>query len=704
MENNLAEQSSSSKSKPILGKKRKGVADVDLEKQQTRLERLRQKLAAVPQLPGVYIHKAPDGKILYVGKAKNLQSRLRSYFTGLERHSPKTRALVAKIEDFDIIVVDNENESLLLENNLIKHNKPPYNILLRDDKTYPYLKINLQEPWPRLLKTRRRKNDGALYFGPYTNGGQLHNLLSVINRFFPLVKCPPSIFNTVERPCNYYSIKQCLGPCKLAVERRDYLKIAEAVVAILRGRTLDVVRELKKEMADSAAKLMYEKAAGLRDQVRALEGLGEQQSVTFAPGMDVDVIGSYWHSDLACFHVAIVRDGKLVSGENIVLKIGIDDVEGAESACEKENANRERVIVTFLCQYYSRREIPPAVCIPCADKIVPAQRFDAVKWFLNDTSASRVSQGLESVSLKAVYENADKAIKELLGVKCHKELKESFYSLCNLCDENARNRFQEDLQMDEKSRTMVVGLQTFLQLEKLPVWIECFDISTFQGAETVASQVVFKDGKPSKSDYRKYIVKDVVGQDDFASLREVMRRRFKEERRTEIPDLLLIDGGEPQVREVGRMLKSLGLDPVAFVGIAKSRTARDFTSSAVSASSERLVVPIRDESGELLPDKEPRTFLLRPGSAEFRLVTQLRDEAHRFAITFHRKRRDKSSTRSILTSIKGLGPKRRKKLLETFASVADIAAASAAEIAKAAGISLALGQEIKEILSRPSRA
>ena len=659
-----------------------------------RLDLLRSKLALVPQSPGVYIHKDAQSKILYVGKAKNLQSRLRSYFTGLDRHTPKTRALVSRIHDFEVMMVDNENESLILENNLIKHNKPPYNILLRDDKTYPYLKMTTEEKWPRLVQTRRRKNDSALYFGPYTSGGELYGVLSVINRFFPLVKCTPNVFRTVTRPCNYYDIKRCLGPCKLPVDPAEYQKVLDNVIGILRGKTNEVVAKLKAEMQADAAATLFERAGQLRDQIKALENLSGQQSVVLQPGLDIDIVCSFWHTEQVSFYVALLRDGKLVGGESHIIKRLVDEVEDA-TAEERERMAHQNTLSAFLCQFYGRREIPRMICVPEGDEFLSTPTKESVEGFISGIKKNKLEDSTARVQF--LWNQKLPLEKEHKG-KQEKLLRESFVGLCRTTCDNARNRMQEELRVEEKNQSLMLGLQSILKLDRMPAWIECYDISTFQGAETVASGVVFKDGKPSKADYRKYIIKGVVGQDDFASLREVMRRRFKEERRTQIPDVLLVDGGEPQVREVGWTLKSMGLDGITFVGIAKSRTTRDFRSSQVASSQERLVIPAR-VNGELKPDLTPETRFLAQSSPEFRLVTQLRDEAHRFAITFHRSRRDKVTVKSVLQTISGLGPKRRKKLMDVFPSFTEMRAASAEDIASKANLPLALANKIKESLA-----
>lgn len=650
-----------------------------------KLKELREKLAKVPHLPGVYLHKDNNGNILYVGKAKNLQARLKSYFTATDRLSQKTWALVRKINEFEIIIVDNEHESLVLENNLIKHHRPPYNVLLRDDKTYPYFKITMNEKWPRVLMTRQRRQDGALYFGPYANGSHFMAIRRLIHRFFPLVKCTANVFNTVSRPCNYYHIKQCLGPCKLEVDEKEYRKLVNQVVVLLEGNAPSLVQDLKKEMQKASLQMQFEKAASIRDQVRALDSLNDPQAVTLPEGIEFDVIGSFWHKDIVSFHVVSVRDGKVVGGQGHIVKILIDELEqNGESNIKKNIAS------TFVSQYYQNKYIPEKIWLAEANDYLDEETAQSLSTYLSNIS-NRNDEGREKIKVITAPDFP-------LKTRTRSNDREKFKEVKKVAFENARNRFQDEIEIDEKSKRNLLGMQTFLGLDHMPVWLECFDISTFQGAETVASQVVFKDGRPAKAQYRRYIIKDVVGQDDFASMREVIRRRFREERRHEIPDLIIIDGGEPQIREVGRILKSLGLDEVQFVGLAKSRTKRDFTSSQVTASTERIVIPRRNEK-ELLPDEPCETRLLSTGSGEYQIFTQIRNEAHRFAITFHRERRDKQSKRSILSSIPGLGPKRRKELMTAFPTFKEIREATAQQLHEKTKFPLKVVLKIKEVLA-----
>ncbi|NBO37108.1 excinuclease ABC subunit UvrC [bacterium] len=664
-----------------------------------RLAALREKLTKVPNYPGVYIHKSADGKVLYVGKAKNLQNRLRSYFSGLDRHAPKTRALVSRVHDFDFIVVDNENESLLLENNLIKHHRPPYNILLRDDKTYPYLKVTLEENWPRVLQTRKRRNDGGVYFGPYSNAAELQATQSVIQRFFPLVKCTPNVFRTVTRPCNYYHIKRCLGPCRLEVDKTYYRDLVDRVIALLSGKTQELSGQIKVDMALAARDMNFEKAALLRDQLRALEKLAQQQSVTLIPGFDADVIDFAWSSQIVSVYLAIVRDGKLIGANSHLLREGLErafdqlNVATDDGPALEADAQAE-LVFQVLGQFYATHEIPRSIFLPqCGDLFSPEKKQLITNLLLALEKDKAERQQRPRGSLEIQFDKKPALTKQLKGTQ-KKIFAEAFEGLCTMVADNAQGKLRECLNSDEIAQRRMSGLQNFLSLSRMPNWIECYDISTFQGGSTVASGVVFRQGQPAKNEYRKYTIREVVGQDDFASLREVIRRRFKDERRHEIPDVLLVDGGEPQVREVAWLLKSLGLDSVPIFGIAKSRTARDFRSKKVSMSSERIVVPQREAGGALLPELEPATILLTTASPEYQLVTQIRNEAHRFAISFHRKKRDKQSLRSQLAEISGLGPKRRKKLLLEFGSVELIAQASENELVERGGLPSSVAQSV----------
>ncbi len=663
-----------------------------------RIERLRQKLSGIPHSPGVYLHCDAQGKVIYVGKARDLFNRVHSYFYGLDRQTPKTQALVARVSDFEIIVTANEHESLVLENNLIKFHKPQYNILLRDDKTFPFLRIDPNEAWPRLVRTRRRRNDGALYFGPYTSGIDLAHLTRLIDRFFLLIKCPPTVFRAAKRPCNYYHIKHCLGPCALPVDTAQYSANVKAVVAVLNGKTAELRADLEQRMLEASHNMRFEFAAQLRDQIRALENLADQkQAVHLDSDIDADFIGVHWQDTAACFYVAKMREGRLLSGDHFVVERLTDvpsEINDVGDVVSGETGGwRSDALESFLCQYYMRNIRPALVISPFISGLLSVSRIELLEKFLGNL------EGVSGVGEFCLVRNLTTKSTDYVLMNQRKGLAKSFRTLSDSACETAKERYKDWMRTDETARDGIERLAEFLDLEKLPVWMECFDISTFQGSETVASQVVFRDGKPARGDYRRYIIRETQGQDDFGSLREVMRRRFKEERRYDIPDLVVVDGGEPQVREVGYVLRALGLGRMCLLGIAKSRTERSFSDTQVVASEERIVIPERVD-GEIAPDLPPQTRVLRVGSPEFRLVTRMRDEAHRFAITLHRKRRDKVSRMSVLHRIDGLGPKRRKALLMAFSSVDEIAAATPQEIAKRAGISVVVAEKVRAALMK----
>lgn len=628
-----------------------------------RLSLLKAKLKSVPEKPGVYIHKNEKNAILYVGKAKNLASRLKSYFTGIDTHSSKTRALVQKIHDFDIIVTENEYESFLLENNMIKHNHPPYNILLKDDKTYPYLRIDTQEDWPRVTLVRRKKQDKALYFGPYIFAGQINQLMTMINRFFPLVKCTPFVFKTVSRPCYYYDIKKCLGPCKMPVKKEEYTSHLNHVIDLLKGKHKEIKSQIKESMTQASKATEFEKAALYRDQLHALDTLQQNTSINIDADLDFDLVASHWNRQCCTFHISAVRSGKLVGGNSIVIKQFFDPD-------EDPHAEKKQIFSSFLCQYYQSREVPNLILFPQANDVLEQETHSHIENYLK----TKIHFLWDVLPKKVISKSKD---------------------IYQLSLKNAEEKFKEQIKIDEGSSQMMLSLQNLLHLDTLPRWVECYDISTFQGSQTVASQVVFRDGLPSKKDYKKYIIKETVDQmDDFASLREVIRRRFH--KRDHIPDVLVIDGGKPQIREVAWTLKSLGLESITLIGLAKSRTEKNFQSEKVNASSERVVVPKRDVNGLLEPAALPDTLTLKSDTPAFRLLTQMRDEAHRFAISFHRQRRDKSSMQSVFDQVKGLGSKRKKTLLDHYPNLSDMASTSAKIISEKTKIPLHIILELKQ--------
>jgi excinuclease ABC subunit C len=652
---------------------------------------LRQKARLAPEGPGIYIHRDRNKDVLYVGKARNLRNRLRSYFFGIERLPHRTRQLVSRVADFEIVLAQNENESLVLESQFIKSHQPPFNIMLRDNKGYPYVRVDIRAQWPTVKMVRRRKEDGALYFGPYASGNLITGVLAVIRKFFPLVKCTPHTFKTIPRPCNYYHMRQCLAPCHLEIDPKEYGRHVDAAVALLRGQVRAVRQQLAVQMAAAAEIEDFERAATYRDQIKAIEELGQAQSVDFGVFIDAELIAVFWGTDSFAVSILSLRNGQVVGSNSYSSPYsvnvpdalsdsadpadvtessdssGVADVtiEEPDSSLPVDKRHRLASLLALLRLFYLSNR--PASDFLIVDKTgsVRAAELASMGEFLKLATASN-STGQSDPMEYAFWDTPQDfaaAVKKPISRTERKTVAADLARLMESLFDTARQRYQQDKLLSSQSEQMLFGLQSFLGLEVEPLWIECFDISTFQGTETVASQVVFRDGKSSRKHYRRYVIRTIENQDDFGSLREVMRRRFRDAVAGENPELVLIDGGEPQVREVRKVLDGMGLAALTVVGIAKSRTRSSFVSENVEQSAERLVIPHRSaENGTLSFE----TRELRVGSPEYRLVTQLRDEAHRFAISFHRQRRDKRSMRSILDGIDGLGPKRKKVLLTAY--------------------------------------
>lgn len=681
------------------------------------LEELRQKARLAPEGPGIYIHRDRNKDVLYVGKARNLRNRLRSYFFGIERLPHRTRQLVGRIADFEIVLAQNENESLVLESQFIKSHQPPFNIMLRDNKGYPYVRVDIRAQWPTVKMVRRRKEDGALYFGPYASGNLITGVLAVIRKFFPLVKCTPHTFKTIPRPCNYYHMKQCLAPCHLNIDPKEYGRHVDAAVSLLRGQVRAVRHQLAAQMTAAAETEDYERAATYRDQIKAIEELGQAQSVDFGVFIDAELIAVFWGIDSFAVSVLSLRNGQVVGSNAYSSPYSVNLPEheadssdaGEMSPAEGDGlASRDKLhrvasLLALLRLYFLSHLPAPDFLIVDKTSSVCAKDVATLEGFLQLACSSGQAEQIGPARQVApdAYAFWDKpqdlidAVKRPLGRAERKTAAADLARLSETLFDTVRQRYQQDKLLSSQSEQMLMGLQSFLALEVEPLWIECFDISTFQGTETVAAQVVFRDGKPSRKHYRRYVIRTIENQDDFGSLREVMRRRFRDAVAGENPDLVLIDGGEPQVREVRKILDGMGLAALGVVGIAKSRTRSSFVSENVEQSAERLVIPHRNGANGALTFE---TRELRVGAPEFRLVTQLRDEAHRFAITFHRQRRDKRSMRSILDGIDGLGPKRKKILLAAYPNPRTLLDHSCEEIVAQTKLNAALIAKVLEAL------
>ena len=570
-------------------------------------EIVREKLKTLPDSPGVYIMKNSDDKIIYVGKAKILKNRVRQYFQSNKNHGAKVKAMVAKIADFETIVTASEVEALILECNLIKKNRPRYNICLKDDKSYPYLKLTLAEDFPRVFITRRIIDDGSKYFGPYTNSQAVKDSLELLRKLFPLRTCK----TLGKRPCLEYHINRCIAPCVNEISRADYADFVKAVEKFLEGRTSDVERDLTLKMSKAAEDLNFELAAKLRDILLSVRKISEKQKIVTDTG-DLDVIGISRLNNEVCAQIFFVREGKVTGRESFLLNGAVDEVDA-------------KVTAEFIKQYYSRAKIS------AAEILLPVTLLDEDVTILSEWLGVKISEpkrGVKKSLVEMAVENAEKYLTEL---SARRELKES-----------------------QTSRA-VEDLQKFLRLPKLPRKMECFDISHFQGSETVASMVVFVNGEPSKKDYRRFKIRSTEGKpDDFMSMREVTSRRYGKLTAEELPDLVVIDGGIGQLNSALEIIRSFGHE-VPVVGLAK-----EFELIFVEGESEPVELP-RD-------------------SQALYLMQRIRDEAHRFAITYHRKLRRARNLKSELDNVAGIGAKRRAELFKKFGSIDKIKSATLEEL------------------------
>jgi len=586
-----------------------------------------EKLQLLPDSPGVYIMKDAQGKIIYVGKAIVLKNRVRQYFQSGKNHSPKVRAMVAKIADFETILTGSEVEALILECNLIKKHRPRYNISLKDDKTYPYVKVTLAEDYPRVLITRRVLRDGARYFGPYTNAGAVHESLKLLRRLFPLRTCRHM---NVDRPCLEYHIKRCLAPCTGQVDREEYAAMVRSVCLFLEGRTDTVEKELERQMTQAAAGLHFELAARLRDQLRAVRRVAEKQNIVTGSG-DQDAVGMARSEYGVCVQIFFIRAGKMIGREHFLLG-------GSEEESD------EAVLTAFLKQYYHRAAfVPREVLLPYA----LAEQAVIEEWLTERKQAK--------VALICPQRGTKRDIVQMAENNAVKYLAD------------AAARLQAE---DARTSGAVAELGRYLRLAKPPQRMECFDISHIQGSETVASMVVFEGGLPKKSAYRRFKIKSTEGKpDDFLSMREVTTRRYGKAVVENMPDLIIIDGGKGQLSSALAMIRGAGHAEVPVVGLAKQ-----FEYVFVEGSSDPVILPRNSQA--------------------LYLLQRIRDEAHRFAITYHRKLRGKRNLVSVLDHVAGIGPARRKALWDHFGSLAKIKAASVEEMAAVAGMNQPSAQAV----------
>ena len=593
-----------------------------------------------PTSAGVYLMKDAAGEILYVGKAKNLRARLNSYLQAARDTRPQIKFLMERAETIETIVTDTEKEALILENTLIKKHRPRYNIHLRDDKTFVSLRIDLRDEFPMLEVVRQVRQDGARYIGPFASSSALRQTLKEIYRIFPLRHYPPAKCRQRGRPCLFHQIGQCSAPCHGLISPAAYRELVNGVLALLDGRQGEVVALLRERMALASREQRYEEAATLRDHIHAIEQTIEQQKSVRYGVIDQDVVGIFRQGGEVEVVMLFYRQGELTARRNYNLTWQLDE---------------DQLLAEFITQFYGRDvPIPEEVVLPLA------------------------IEGMEPLA-EWLTERRGRKVRVLVPQRGER------MRLVELANRNAKEVWQERGSRDEARRRVLGEIKQRLHLQRLPLRMECFDISTIQGQATVASMAVVLDGEPAPAEYRHYLVKTVVGTDDYAALREVLQRRLLRGRKEgNLPDFILIDGGKGQLGILRLVLDELGLaDAIDIAGIAKSRVKANVRGRSVERSEERFFLSGR---------KNP--VILRRGSAALFLLERLRDEAHRFAITHHRKVRGKAQLQSSLGDIPGVGPKRQKALLKQFGSLKKIKAASLADLQAMPGLPTQTAEEI----------
>jgi excinuclease ABC subunit C len=604
---------------------------------------LPQKLDSLTTQPGVYLFKDANDKVLYVGKAKNLRKRVRSYFQESRYLGPKTQVMVDKIADLEFIIVDNEVEALMLESNLVKQHKPRYNINLRDDKSFPYIRVT-REPIPRVFVTRKIIRDGSKYLGPYTDVKQLRHIMKSVRKIFPIRSCKYELNQEViakkkVKVCLDYHIKRCQGPCEGLVSIMEYQEMISQVEKFLKGKTSDLLQELGSKMEQAASDLNFESAARLRDQIQLIENYYfKVQKVVLVDAVDRDVVALAVEEEDACSVVFKIRDGKVVGRQHFYLQ-------GVEEKSDQE------VLSRFLQHYYLEADYYPN------EIFLPQEPLEAVllQTWLSEQAKQKVEFHIPQIGEKK--------------------------KLINLCQKNARYLLDELLLQKAIHKDHIAYnvkmLQKNLKLSKPPKIIEAFDISNLQGSDAVASMVYFDNGKPRKSEYRHLKIRQKQTPDDFAMMREVVQRRYKRllEEKKALPDLILIDGGKGQLSSALQVLQELGIKEQAIIGLAKRL--------------EDVYLP-----GLSDPQNIPKN------SQGLKLLQQIRDESHRFAITYHRLLRKKRTLTSPLDEIPGIGPKRKAHLLRKFGSLRKIAEASKEELSEKGGLPENLAEKVWEALGK----
>ncbi|MBS1799251.1 MAG: excinuclease ABC subunit C [Acidobacteria bacterium] len=620
---------------------------------------LYQKIRTLPTSPGCYLYKNAEGEVIYVGKAKNLRARVRSYFLEASQANAKTGTLMREAVDLDYITVANEHEALALENNLIKQRKPRFNILLRDDKTYPYIKLTMGDRYPKVFVTRRLRKDGSAYFGPYFPGNLAYRLVDLIHRSFLIPSCKVDLSRYHPRACLQYYIKRCLGPCVEGFTTpEEYRQAIKDVQLFLEGRPGELEQRLTARMQEAAEAERYELAARLRDQVSTVHQMMDKQRIATAENEDADVFGFHYENEMLAVNLFHMRSGKIVDRRDLFWEDLPDLASFGDTAEEPEDA-----------EVRARLEPDPVVAAPelgdgatdgtqQAAITEPGTPFSPAAFFSALLKQLYLDQGYVPRSILIPVDFPDRGVlAELLAERTGHRVeilvpqRGEKRSLVDLVGQNAKQSFDQRFRVLLPSKKAIAeALQDALMLEEIPKRIECFDISHIQGAETVASMVVWEDGAMKKSDYRKFQVRTVTGVDDFASMREIIHRRYKRllEEKKALPSLILIDGGLGQLHAAAEALNELGVTLQPLASIAKR---------------EEVIYVYGQEDEPVVLDRR---------SPVLHLVQKIRDESHRFAITYHRKRREMRDRDSELLAIPGVGPRTRQRLLEHFGSLRGI--------------------------------
>ena len=609
---------------------------------------IKENLKKLPETPGVYMHKDKLGNVIYVGKAINLKRRVSSYFVNSASHSSKVRSMVKNISEFEYITCKTEMEALILECNLIKKYEPKYNVLLRDDKTYPYIKLTVNEDYPRLMKTRLIAKDGAKYFGPYSDVTSINRALEFLNKFFKLKRCSLRSFPEGHKPCLNYHINECRGICTGKVTKEEYMKDIETIQELLNGKNRSLENELKSGMKQASEELRFEDAAVLRDQIEALGALRNIQRVTMVNGKDLDMLFPVGEGENTSVILFPVRGGKL-SGRETFLMSNAENWDVGEENSDEDMDSREKILTEFIKQYYSQLANPPGeILVPKPLKEAPV-------------------------------------IEEMLGTKIHTPERGDKHQLMKLAEKDVIE-ISKSLEIKvqtqrERETELRTALSRILGYEKVGYRVESYDISNTNGVDTVGAMVVFRDIKPVRKDYRRFKIRTVEGPDDYGSLQEMLTRRFRRALENDksfniLPDLILMDGGRGQVTSAQKVLMALGLS-IPVLGMAKDDSHR--TRALVNGDGQEI--------------------LLKDYPLLFKYCGTIQEEVHRFAIEYHRSLHNRNSIGSVLDDIPGIGPKKRTALLNHFQSIKDIREASEEKLMECPGITEKNAEEIRRFFA-----